>query len=82
MTAISASTTQVTIIAANGSRKGLRVVNNGPSTLYMSTVNGFTIGDEPIKVDPGGRFKLQIPYTGAYYGRSDQALGNYQVTEW
>lgn len=82
MTAVAASASQVTVIAANSGRNGLQVVNNGPSTLYMSTINGFTFGDEPIVVAPGGKFKLRIPYTGAYYGRSDQALGFYQVTEW
>jgi hypothetical protein len=81
MTAVAASTSQVTLQAANSSRKGLVAINQSGSTMYISTVNSFSKANAPNVVGPGAKWVLPAPYTGILYAVWDTATGQVVVTE-
>lgn len=82
MNTVSASTSQVTLIAANTARKGLVISSKSDSMLYVSTVNGFAKNNAPILIAPTESWELRFRYTGAFYGVWDAAAGNATVTEY
>jgi hypothetical protein len=81
VTVINASISQVTIIAANTSRKGLVLFNQSPAKLYVSSVNGFSKAAAPVVIQAMSPWPLQVAYTGVLYGVWDAATGRAQVTE-
>jgi hypothetical protein len=81
MTAVTITTSQFTVIASNSARKGLIVYNQSPVNVHVSSVTGFTLGNEPLVINPNQRWILPVAYTGALYGRGDQAHGQLLVTE-
>jgi hypothetical protein len=80
VTIVTASTSQQTLAASNSARKGLTIFNQSPSTLYVSTVNGFTKANAPFIIRPETEWTLPAAFTGALYGLWDVASGQAFVT--
>ena len=78
---VAASTSQQTMITSNTSRKGLTIFNQSSSTLYVSSVNGFTKSNAPIVIGPQSSWVLPVAYSGAFYGVWDTATGQALVTQ-
>lgn len=82
MTAVSASTSQVTLIVANVLRTALVVFNQTAQNMYISTVNGFIAANAPNVVSPNDRWDMPVPYSGIYYAMWDApATGQALVSE-
>lgn len=83
LSTISASTSSVSLLASNGSRKGACIYNNSSSALYIAYAGTATTTSYTNKIAANSFF--QIPsypvYTGAISGIWDTATGNAQVTE-
>lgn len=80
---VASSATSVTILAANGSRKGFSVANLSTAKLYLSFSSPASIANCFIEI-PAGAFLLldqQLIVTSAIYGVWASANGTAQVTE-
>lgn len=79
---VSASTSSVTLKAANASRKDLMIFNNSVSAkLYVCFAATALTTSFVVRLDPGGFWEMPVKYTGLVTGIWDAAVGDAQVTE-
>ena len=82
VTAVAASATVVTLVAANGGRKGLIVYNDGTVDMYIKFGPTATTSSFTYKVVGGGTLEMAQPiYTGIVTALWDSASGNARITQ-
>lgn len=79
---VDASTTAVTLLAANTLRKAAIFYSDSSATLYLKLGSGATLTSFTIKLLPDSTFAIPLPvYTGIVTGIWDTATGAVAVTE-
>lgn len=79
---VAASTSSVTLAAANASRRGLYVYNDGTANLFLKLGATASTSSFSVKIPAGGLYELPAPYyRGTVDGIWDAANGNARVTE-
>jgi hypothetical protein len=81
VTTVSASTSVVTLAAADSSRQSLWAYNQSTSNMWISTVSGFAAANAPTLVPPNSSWKLPCRFTGNVYAVWDAAVGQATVLE-
>lgn len=82
VTTVAASATVVTLVAANVSRKGLIVYNDGTVAMYIKFGDAATTSSFTYKVVGGGTLEMAQPiYTGVVTALWDSASGNARITQ-
>ena len=81
VTSVAASASSVTLLAANTSRKGATIVNDGNNKLMvkLGTVASSTSFTVPISAN--GYYEVPFQYTGIITGIWDVANGSARITE-
>jgi hypothetical protein len=81
-TNVAASASDVTVLAANASRKGGTVLNDSTAYLYLLTANAVSsTSNFAVRVAPSGYFELPFGYLGVIKGIWASATGSARVTE-
>jgi hypothetical protein len=79
---VPASTSNVTLAAANASRRGLYVYNDSTANLYLKLGATASTSSFTVKIPAGGLYELPVPfYRGQVDGIWDAANGNARITE-
>lgn len=83
-TSVASSATSVTVLASNGSRRGVSVANLSTAKLYLSFSAPATTANCFIEIPAGGFLLLdqQLIVTNALYGLWASANGTAQITEY
>ncbi len=84
-TSVPASTTTVTLKAANLARQALSVYNDSTANLYIKYGPSAALTLFKVKLRPGGYWEMAVSaapeFTGEVSGIWDSATGNARVTE-
>ncbi len=84
-TSVNASTSSVTLLAANAARKGATIWNSSTATLYvdLDTSSGATASatDYTVTLGPGDYYEVPYDYTGIILGIWDVATGKALIRE-
>ena len=79
---VAGSASNVTLIAANASRKGAVIFNDSSSALYVKLGATASTSSFTYKLFPNETFEMSgIIYTGIIDGIWDSATGNARITE-
>lgn len=78
---VSGSTSAVTILASNTSRKGATVYNDSTALLYLGLGSSVTTTDFTVPMPPRDYYEVPSGYTGIITGIWAFATGNARVTE-
>jgi hypothetical protein len=79
---VAASTSSVTLAAANATRRGLSVYNDGTANLFVKHGATASASSFTVKVPAGGLYELPAPYyRGVVDGIWDVANGSARITE-
>lgn len=78
---VAGSATTVTILAANGGRRGATVFNDSTAALYLKLGSGASTSDFTVNMAENGYFEVPFNYTGILTGVWASATGNARVTE-
>lgn len=81
ISAVAASITSVTLLAANASRKGAIIYNDGSSTINMKFGAVASSTSFTVKILSQTYYELKVGYTGVIDGIWLLANGNARVTE-
>jgi hypothetical protein len=82
VTNVAASTTQVTLLAANANRKGATIYNASTGTmLYVSLGSTVNLTLFTIRIDADGYYEVPFNYVGPIVGVFSAATGGANVTE-
>ena len=82
VTAVAASATVVTLVAANVSRKGLIIYNDGSIPMYIKFGPAATTSSFTYKALGGDTFEMGQPiYTGIVTALWDSASGSARITQ-
>lgn len=80
-TTVASSTTSVSLLAINTSRKGATVWNASTATLYLDLDAAASLTDYAARLDPGGYYEVPYGFTGAIAGIWSAVNGNALVRE-
>lgn len=73
----------VTILAANTSRRGASVYNDSAAILYLLAAAGTSSATlYTVQIQPNGYYEVPASYTGIISGIWASATGSARVTEW
>lgn len=80
---VAGSASNVTLLAANSSRRGAIIFNDSTAALYIKFGSTASTSSFTYKVFPAGTWEMSpgIVYTGIIDGIWDSATGNARVTE-
>jgi hypothetical protein len=79
---VASSVTVVTLLAANTSRLGALIYNDGKKKLHIKLGAGATLTDFTVQLDRDDVYELPFPvYTGIITGIWDVADGDARITE-
>ena len=78
---VAASTTSVSLLAANPARKGTAIWNNSSANLYVELGATASASAFTARVGAGGYYEVPFTYTGVISGIWDAANGSALVRE-
>lgn len=78
---VGTSTTSATLLASNASRKGVIVVNESTSVLYVKYGVTASATSYTHKIDPDSTLEIKESYTGRIDGILSASTGNAEITE-
>lgn len=79
---VASSATVIDLVAANASRRALKIFNESTAVLYVKDGNACSITDYSVQVAAGGYYEWPLPiYTGKVTGLWASANGAAQITE-
>jgi hypothetical protein len=82
LTNVASSATNVTVVAANASRRGLTIFNDSTQALYIKFGATASLTSYTYKLFPSQTYTMDPPpYAGIIDGLWDSANGNARVTE-
>lgn len=81
VTSVAASATSVMLLAANASRQGATVFNDGNSTIYVKLGAAAATTSYTVKVTSQGYYELPYGYTGEVDALWANANGSARITE-
>lgn len=82
LTNVASSATNVTLKAANASRRGLTIFNDSEAVLYVKFGATASASSFTVKIAAGGYYEMPLPiYVGIVDGIWASANGNARVTE-
>ncbi len=81
-TSVAGSTSSVTLLASNTSRKGFSIYNDSTAILYIRFQATATTSNFSVKLQPDAYYEDAIGYTGIVDGIWASATGNARVTEY
>jgi hypothetical protein len=82
ISAVPASVTSVSLLAARPARRGVVVVNDGAATLYLAFAATASTTAYSYKMPPNATFEMPVPpYGGAISAIWSDAVGSARVTE-
>lgn len=82
LTNVSASASNVQLLASTAGRRGAMFVNDSTASLYMKFGTTATTSSFTVKVGPGGYYEMPLPiYTGQIDGIWSAANGAVRITE-
>lgn len=82
VSAVAASTTVVTLAAAEVDRRSLSIYNDGKKKLFVKMGTGASLTDFTVMIDKQEYYELPHPiYTGEVTGIWDSANGSARITE-
>lgn len=85
LTSVGDSATSVTLLAANGRRRGASIVNASTATLYVNLSGGTATATtaHSVQLTTGAYFEVPFGYTGAITGIwASDAGGSANMTEY
>lgn len=78
---VSASATNVTVLAANADRKGAMVFNDSTAILYLKLGTASSSTSFTVRIAGGGYYEVPFGYAGIITGTWTSATGFARVTE-
>jgi len=83
LTSVTAATTSTALLAANPSRKGAYIYNNGGANMYLAYGATASLTAFSVKIAAGSFFELPTTpvWQGALSAIWDSVSGNAQITE-
>lgn len=81
-TSVASSATNVTLLAANTSRKGASLYNDSTQVCYVRMAATATSANFSVKMQPDDYFEVPFGYSGIMDGIWASANGNMRVTEY
>lgn len=81
VSSVSASASNVTILAANTGRKGAMVFNDSSAILYLKLGSASSSTSFTVRMDGQGYYEVPFGYTGIVTGTWASATGSARVTE-
>jgi len=81
ITTVTVGTTSTSVLAANGNRKGLQVLNTGNTSISLDVAATATVAGAMFTMAPGDYYEPPIPYTGSLSAIGSAAGGSLKVTE-
>jgi hypothetical protein len=78
---VAASTSSVSLLAANTARRGATIYNDSTADLYLKLGASASTTSFTIKLAAGDYYEVPFGYTGAVTGIWSSATGNARITE-
>jgi hypothetical protein len=80
-TTVAGTTSNISLLPANASRKGVTIWNNSTANLFIDTASNAPTTAFSVKINAGGYYELPFGYTGAIFGVWDAVNGSAFIRE-